>query len=359
MARNGSRLFCTQSWDIMPEQGGSKPYSDLAESGRLGLQSEGIPVAGLDESLFANTTGPQAAFILRGRIDDLDASWCRNVYSASVDGTETVRWELYSSLEGRVVYTSTNTTEFHYDEDNDPSALVIRGINAGVEQSARLLAQEPGFRAALSKAPTSNVSGNPALAIASLPLFKATFQQNSQAVQDATVLLTTVGHGSGFFISRDGYVLTNAHVVGGLDQVRVELPNKTVLVGDVVRRNALRDVALIKVPIDQAPALPLRRSLPAVGMEVYAVGAPLDQALTGTVTKGIVSAIRSDSDGTRYIQADVDIQPGNSGGPLTDAQGNVVGVAVLGIQSAGGGSIGLNFFIPIEDALSALNIAVQ
>jgi S1-C subfamily serine protease len=72
-----------------------------------------------------------------------------------------------------------------------------------------------------------------------------------------------------------------------------------------------------------------------------------------------VSAIRIDPDGTRYIQADVDIQPGNSGGPLTDDKGNVLGLAVLGIQSGNGGSIGLNFFIPIEDALSALDVVVQ
>jgi len=348
-------------YDIMPEQGGEKSYEDLAESTRMGLQSEGIPVSGIETSLFPTGTSADAPFLLRGRIDDFDITWCATL----VEGWQTIRWELYSLAQGRVVHNSTTRSEIYIKDIGDPGNLAIRGVNLAVEQSARTLAREPGFRAALqiAAAPSAPPVGSspPAggLTIAGLPLFALPFHQNGQAVQQGTVLLSAQGHGSGFFISRDGYILTNAHVVGSLQQIRVELANGASLVGQVVRRDRQRDVALVKVALDNAPALPLRRSLPVVVAYVYAVGAPLDAALSGTVTKGIVSAIRTESDGLRYIQADVDIQAGNSGGPLTDATGNVVGLAVLGIQSAGGGSIGLNFFVPIEDALAALGIAVR
>ena len=87
---------------------------------------------------------------------------------------------------------------------------------------------------------------------------------------------------------------------------------------------------------------------------VFAIGSPLDEALKSTVTRGVVSAFRHlKHRGMDYIQADVDIQSGNSGGPLVDANGNVVGITVLGI---GDRSIGLNFFIPISEALEFLKI---
>jgi serine protease Do len=92
-----------------------------------------------------------------------------------------------------------------------------------------------------------------------------------------------------------------------------------------------------------------------VGDEAYASGAPLDAALSGTITKGIVSAIRRDDDGTLWIQADVDVQPGNSGGPLLDGSGNVIGITSFGLQPEGS-SIGLNFFLPIEQALAVLEL---
>lgn len=363
---SSSKTFCTRSWDIMPEHSGETAYEDLAESGRLGLLSEGIPVVGMDGALFSSGSGPNADFLLRGRIESIDMDWCQGMgYVVNVDGTQTMRWELFSLLEQRVVYVSTNTSQIDVSEYEDPARLAIKGINLSVEQSARSLARESGFRSVLAKtsspgaAATTSSNAGTVVPVPGLALFSGDFQSNSQVVQDATVLLSSQGHGSGFFISRSGYILTNAHVVGSLQHIRVELASGATLVGQVIRRDEAHDVALVKVALDDATALPLRLSLPRVGVDVYAVGAPLDAALSGTVTKGIVSAIRTESDGLRYIQADVDIQPGNSGGPLTDAQGNVVGVAVLGIQSAGGGSIGLNFFIPIADALSALGVTVQ
>jgi serine protease Do len=184
-------------------------------------------------------------------------------------------------------------------------------------------------------------------------------------IRRAAVMISTgAGHGSGFFISKDGHILTNAHVTGDADLVRIVTAGKEFkLVGDVIRRDRERDVALIRLedmPPDFKPVvLPVRAAIPNIGEDVYAIGSPLSERdLQDTVTKGIVSAYRPSQSMTRqsYIQADVAIEPGNSGGPLLDAQGNIIGLTVAGYTDNAGGMSGLNLFIPIGEALIRLDI---
>ena len=170
-----------------------------------------------------------------------------------------------------------------------------------------------------------------------------------------------VGHGSGFVISDKGYILTNYHVVGESERATVIFENNVEVIGDVVRRHKIRDIALIKVPLGNLMPLPIGQSSALRETdEVFAIGAPLDEKLHSTVSKGIVSAFRI-KEVTRQplIQSDVDIHGGNSGGPLTDADGNVVGVSVSGYSMGNQASIGLNFFIPIDDALKKLKITLR
>lgn len=94
-------------------------------------------------------------------------------------------------------------------------------------------------------------------------------------------------------------------------------------------------------------------NIPSVGSDVYAIGTPLDASLYSTVSKGIVSGVR-DENFKKLIQSDVNIQPGNSGGPLLDKNGTVVGIAVSGF-SVNNVTQGINFFIPVGDAITALN----
>jgi serine protease Do len=98
-------------------------------------------------------------------------------------------------------------------------------------------------------------------------------------------------------------------------------------------------------------------SAPQVGEEVYAIGTPLSHKLDVTVSRGIVSAYR-DEGGLKYIQSDVQIHSGNSGGPLVDKEGNVVGIAVMGM-TRGGVSQNLNFFVPISEAIDRLSGGVS
>lgn len=165
------------------------------------------------------------------------------------------------------------------------------------------------------------------------------------------------GHGSGFFIGKDGYLITNAHVVGSASRVQVKTSIGFEIPAEVIAISKTRDVALLKTPI--AFPLPpfLKTALPAVATEVFAVGSPLKEALGNTVTRGIVSSHRTDTaSGLKFIQSDVAVSPGNSGGPLFDSEGSIVGISVA--KYTGGGAEGLGLFIPIGDALDTLGVSI-
>jgi serine protease Do len=158
--------------------------------------------------------------------------------------------------------------------------------------------------------------------------------------------------GSGFIISTDGYILTNAHVVDAADQLDVRLTDKREFKARVVGADKRTDVALIKIDAADLPAV--RMGDPArlkVGEWVVAIGSPF--GFENTVTAGIVSAKgRSlpQENFVPFIQTDVAINPGNSGGPLFNLKGEVVGVNSQ-IYSRTGGFMGLSFAIPIDVAL--------
>src|SRR5215207_9682316 len=156
------------------------------------------------------------------------------------------------------------------------------------------------------------------------------------------------GAGSGIIVSRDGVVLTNAHVVGESRTVDVGLADGRTLRGQVVGRDPTIDVAVVRVSAQNLPTAPLGDSDKLeVGQSAIAIGNPL--GLERTVTSGVVSAVNRNPRGISLdglIQTDAAISPGNSGGPLVDSRGRVIGIntAVL----AGAGASGLGFAVPIN-----------
>jgi serine protease Do len=159
--------------------------------------------------------------------------------------------------------------------------------------------------------------------------------------------------GSGFFISPDGYAVTNNHVVGDAKTVQVIMDNGSKLTGHVVGTDKQTDLALIKVgKMDNKdfPYVQFASHNPRIGDWVIAVGNPF--GLGGTVTAGVVSAEGRDLGSTPYndfIQIDAPINRGNSGGPAFDINGNVIGVNTA-IYSPSGGSVGIGFDIPADTA---------
>jgi serine protease Do len=158
------------------------------------------------------------------------------------------------------------------------------------------------------------------------------------------------GVGSGFIVSADGYVMTNAHVVAGADQVLVTLPDKREFKAKIIGADKRSDVALVKIEAIGLPSVKTGDvNRMKVGEWVMAIGSPF--GLENTVTAGIVSAKQRDTgDYLPFIQTDVAINPGNSGGPLINMRGEVVGINSQ-IYSPSGGYAGISFSIPIDEAL--------
>ena len=162
--------------------------------------------------------------------------------------------------------------------------------------------------------------------------------------------------GSGFIISQDGYVLTNAHVVDGADEVLVKLTDKREIKAKVVGADSRTDVALLKIDAKNLPVVNLGDSGKLkVGEWVAAIGSPY--GFDNSVTAGIVSAKGRSLPGDNFvsfIQTDAAVNPGNSGGPLFNLRGEVVGINSQ-IYSRTGGYMGLSFAIPINDAMDIVN----
>jgi serine protease Do len=158
------------------------------------------------------------------------------------------------------------------------------------------------------------------------------------------------GLGSGFILSSDGIVMTNAHVVAGADEVFVTLTDKREFKAKVIGSDQRSDVAVLRIEASHLPTVSIGDvGKLKVGEWVMAIGSPF--GFDNTVTAGIVSAKQRDTgDFLRLIQTDVAINPGNSGGPLLNMRGEVVGINSQ-IYSQSGGFMGISFAIPIDEAV--------
>jgi len=158
------------------------------------------------------------------------------------------------------------------------------------------------------------------------------------------------GVGSGFILSADGLIMTNAHVIDGADEVLVTLTDKREFKAKIIGTDKRTDVAVVKIEASGLPAVKVGDvSRLRVGEWVMAIGSPF--GLESTVTAGIVSAKQRDTgDYLPFIQTDVAINPGNSGGPLINMRGEVVGINSQ-IYSRSGGFMGISFAIPMDEAV--------
>ncbi len=170
--------------------------------------------------------------------------------------------------------------------------------------------------------------------------------------------LRDLGKGSGFIISADGYVITNAHVVQRADEVTVSLTDKREFKAKVIGTDDRTDVAVLKIDTTGLPKLNIGDSDKVrVGEWVLAIGSPF--GFENTVTAGIVSAKSRDTgDFVPFIQTDAAVNPGNSGGPLFNTKGEVIGINSQ-IFSGSGGYLGISFAIPMNTAMSVANQLIK
>ena len=263
-----------------------------------------------------------------------------------------VKWEAFSVRRQQVVYSAVIESSFASSKDiaekefdSDMMAALVDNLLA--DPSFVAVIQSGGMAAA---APSQ---AQPALRLNPGQVVNGGVDKGTPKILAAVATVESgIGSGSAFYISQDGYLLTNKHVVGDDKFVRVKLSNGRSLVGEVVRTDKARDVALLHTDPAAIEALALRADAGAVGEVVYAVGSPFGQSLSGTITRGVLSARRV-FEGVPFLQSDVAVNPGNSGGPLIDANGRVIGISAIGTAAQG-----INMFIPIDDVLDKLSLTV-
>ncbi|MBR4949699.1 MAG: trypsin-like peptidase domain-containing protein [Clostridia bacterium] len=170
---------------------------------------------------------------------------------------------------------------------------------------------------------------------------------------------TNSGTGSGFIITEDGYIVTNAHVIDGASKITVFLDGvEGEYPANIIGSDSVSDIAVIKINANDLPGVELGDSdTLVIGETVVAIGNPYGLELAGTVTSGIISSanrtITNSEREVKVIQTDAAINPGNSGGPLINSKGQVIGINSMKISSSDSESLG--FAIPISDAVEIIN----
>jgi serine protease Do len=361
-------LFCihpiTQSWtgDRAPQNLG--PYSPAFKTE---LEQAGFKVVtpGVD-NLFDEEAG-SADYEAAAVITDEHIDGCINngglLSSANAgdirgDSAMKVDWQIYSPIKKQVVARISTSASAKLDKSvpGGVARLVADSFAANVRQ----LAANTDFRALMS-APKALTKGfvlpGQQSKIALSGNMKAPKQKIADAVGSVVTLFTGSGSGSGVLISDDGYILTNAHVVGDDKQIRVRWSDGIEALAQVVRVARDRDVAIVRTGARDRIPLAIKRGAVTPGQRVYAIGSPNGKAFQGTVSSGVVSATRI-RDGLRFIQSDVSVSFGSSGGALLDESGSLIGLTVEGVPNEGQ-LVGLNLFIPIGDAMDFLSLEQQ
>lgn len=335
----------------------------LSDMFRESFENAGYSVAGNPDDLFENSTDVQTDYFIGGLIKDIKANVCYplagfgNWEDVQGEAYIDIEWQVFDTLNRKVVKTVKTEGSYKRDETEDgftAEMIIEEAFSVAVNN---LLANRE-IADMLTSSPIQNIVSDPHTSATYIKFNDNelnSFQENVTEIRASVATVrTSSGHGSGFFISRDGYMLTNQHVVGEADFVKVILPTGREMIGNVIKTDSSRDIALIKTEQVGIKTLFLDVSSPQISSEVYAVGSPLEEKYESTVSKGVVSGFREDR-GQNYIQSDVNVLPGNSGGPLLNDDGNVIGLTVSARLFRNVPS-GINFFIPIESALNSLNI---
>lgn len=315
------------------------------------MQKAGFTTSGSD-SLF----GEQAASDLKLAVlvDDIQGRFCMdcpNLFRPNAPAGVAVmnaRWEVYSTARSTVVAKITThggATERRYALSSGSAPIVLDAFRENV----RLLLASEDFRHAVTESTAVVAPVNTPISLVGEPHAPVRIADASGAVVQ---VFTTEAMGSGVLVSSDGYILTAQHVVGDAKRVKIRWSDGFETVGEVVRFDKRRDVALLKSDTHGRRPLAVERTVPELGAAVFAIGSPLDPSLQNTVTRGVISGRRI-SDGFSFIQSDTPVTHGNSGGPLLNQKGAVVGLADW-IYRPDGQNENLNFFIPVGDALDFL-----
>jgi len=332
-------------------------------------------------SLFEAQNVSQPELQVGAAIIGLTATGCYgdmfSFQTTEFEATITVDWQVFEPIEKKIVFRTTNTGHIKVKLKGLSGTIAVEGTGAAFREAAKAILADPNFVMAVKdpnvgasnassgalfpEATTatsgSTVSGQEKTRIAVLPLQTKAFREQVESIKQQVVTIRTPnGTGSGFYIS-DGLLLTNTHVVSGFKKVMVRFFGGREIVADVLSSDARRDVALLKTESVGLSGLSLRLDKPELTSQVFVIGSPLGEKQEGSISAGIISGYRDNELGP-MIQSDVAVTHGNSGGPLLDDKGNVIGLTDISLLGSDGVPTSIGLFIPIGDALGKLGISI-
>jgi S1-C subfamily serine protease len=358
---SAGKLTLNNARYILKQVDFSKPFNEVFED-------NGYKVAA--DKTFAMQESMGVDLSLAAIVTDIRLSHCGS-RSASDLRTFTqnttymkVRWKVFDNLARRVVFETTSEgIDDHFKKPPRFNGAAISASLAFRQATEQLLGQRRFVDFLLAGSTLDAGYSDDGKSIGDINIVhgnrNSKFVSKTGEIEKASVTIRTAGgHGSGFVISNPGYVLTNHHVVGQNREVIVIMNGKEQRAA-VVRSHPGRDVALLKLE-GRFGAEPMHIDTGEVnlGEEIYVVGTPLDERLDFSISRGIISARRI-MEKRNYYQTDAAVNPGNSGGPVFNSSGNVIGITVAGLFTRDGSSKNINYVIPIADALVALKIDTE
>lgn len=316
------------------------------------FSAQGYPIL-VPNDVFFEKNVPKTRYLLgvvvRNLFIDHSNSLERSRYNGVGSGDLTVEWQLYDRFSNDVVVRESVSVDI-LKADLSVMALFIQLW----EKNLMDFLSRPALGETLRKLNTKRPEGVTFIPRTSVAFQEAEGRTSLQGVIDATVTVTFGGTtGTAFFISSAGHLLTAAHVLSGTNEVRLLLSDGTVDYADVIAVDVETDVALLKARNGNRPFLKLNRESGTIGAPVHVVGSPLGEKFSSSVSKGLISGIRTWWGG-ELIQTDAAINSGNSGGPLVDANGHVLGIVTM--KAAGDSIDNIGFAVPVDWAIQRLNL---
>lgn len=296
-----------------------------------------------------------ARFLIGGTITAVKLNSYSSLLGEKTQDERTIRWELFDRTTGKVIYRQAVTGRAQAEGTDNPAATY-----EAIRNSFKGLLTQADFAAFLSQPTIANLpvtvsASYEIAAVSSSETPLSTEQIVSRSIASIVQIRTPEGRGTGFVVDASGLIVTNHHVVGSAYTVKTDLYDGSTHTAQVIKRDAGLDVALLRLEADAADlvSLPVCPVSVKVGEGVVAIGNPL--ALSNSVTQGVVSGIRTRKSHA-LIQTDAAVNPGNSGGPLLNRHGAVIGIVTEKIASRG--IEGLGFALPITESLDRLNVKI-
>lgn len=339
-------------WDQSGVSGGTVEFNNIADKE---LKDFGYRIYTASK-LFSDDQNVEPKLILAGTLSSISYNTSLHFLESKGSCKMAIEWQLYSRVKNKVVF-KYNTEGYFYKRNSNSETIIKECFRDAMDN---LLNSDTFSQVVIKQEHFGNESSPKNSQVVSIKRIQPQkFNSRVDLVQALIKSCVTVkcdnGFGSGFFVTNDGLIITNSHVVNQSKTISVVMENGIDMPAELIYEDQDFDLAIIRVKGRGFKPVSMGNSDDArVGIEVTAIGTPRLEELNQTVTKGILSGKRI-FDGRSFLQTDATINGGNSGGPLFNEAGEVIGINTYKIR----GAEGLNLSIPINVAIDRLNIKFE